>query len=132
MFEDLITDLIMRGGDADTNACFAGALLGGYLGYGLLPDHWKHGLKYEEWLLGKADALCVVLGVKDGEYSGKEDKDTEVQGGRPVVKQDEMEGRFMVLQQDAFRRMEAARMEASKPSRSGWSLPWQSKDKGKR
>jgi ADP-ribosylglycohydrolase len=132
MFEDLITDLIMRGGDADTNACFAGALLGGYLGYGLLPDHWKHGLKYEEWLLGKADALCVVLGVKDGEYSGREDKDTEVQGGRPVVKQDEMEGRFMVLQQDAFRRMEAARMEASKPSRSGWSLPWQSKDKGKR
>jgi ADP-ribosylglycohydrolase len=132
IFEDLITDLIMRGGDADTNACFAGALLGGYLGYGLLPDHWKHGLKYEEWLLRKADALCVVLGVKDGEYNGKDDKDTELQGGRPVVNQEEVEGRFMVLQQDAFRRMEAARAGASKASRSGWSLPWQSKDKGKR
>ncbi|KAL1835892.1 hypothetical protein VTJ49DRAFT_5913 [Mycothermus thermophilus] len=60
VFEELITDLVMRGGDADTNACFAGALLGGYLGYGTLPDHWKHGLKHEGWLLSKAEALCQM------------------------------------------------------------------------
>ncbi|KAG7284282.1 hypothetical protein NEMBOFW57_010649 [Staphylotrichum longicolle] len=130
IFEDLTTDLIMRGGDADTNACFAGALLGGYLGYSVLPDHWKHGLKYEEWLLSKAEALCQVLGLKDGEYNGKDDKDTDIQAGKPAISQDEMEGRWMVLQQAAFKKMEdASKAAASKVSGSGWSLPWQSKDK---
>jgi ADP-ribosylglycohydrolase len=133
VFEDLITDLIMRGGDADTNACFAGALLGGYLGYSALPDHWKHGLKHEEWLLSKSDALCQVLGLMDGAYSGQEDKDTELYGGRPVISQDEMEGRWMVLQQNTFKKMEdVAKAAASKASGSGWSLPWHSKDKAKR
>jgi hypothetical protein len=133
MFEDFITDLTMRGGDADTNACFAGALLGGYLGYSFLPDHWKHGMKYGEWLLSKTDALCQVLGLKDGEYDGKEDKDTELHGGQPVLSQDEMEGRWMVLQQTAIKKMEeAAKASSSRASGSGWSLPWQSKDKGKR
>ncbi|KAL2132949.1 hypothetical protein VTI74DRAFT_3139 [Chaetomium olivicolor] len=133
LFEDLITDLIMRGGDADTNACFAGALLGGYLGYSYLPDHWKHGLKHEEWLLGKSDALCQILGLKEGNYNGKEDKDTEVHGGQPVLSQEEMEVRWMTLQQGTFKKMEvAAKAASSKASGSGWSLPWQPKDKGKR
>ncbi|KAJ4298806.1 hypothetical protein N0V88_003843 [Collariella sp. IMI 366227] len=132
MFEELITDLIMRGGDADTNACFAGALLGGHLGYSYLPDHWKHGLKYEEWLLGKSDALCQVLGLKEGDYDGKGDKDTEVHAGQPVPSQEQMEVRWMVLQQDTQRKMEAAAKAAtSKASGSGWSLPW-AKDKAKR
>jgi hypothetical protein len=130
LFEDLITDLIMRGGDADTNACFAGALLGGFLGYSVLPAHWKHGLKHEEWLLGKAEALCQVLGLKDGEYNGKDDKDTEAQAGKPAISQDEMEGRWMVLQQTTFKKMEdASKAATSKASGSSWSLPWQSKDK---
>ncbi len=136
VFEDLITDLIMRGGDADTNACFAGALLGGYLGYLSLPDHWKHGLKHEEWLLGKADAVSQVLGLKDGdEYRGKLDPDTDVQGGKPEISQAEMEGRWMVLQQNTFKMMEDAakavssKAVASKGSGSRWSLPWPSKDK---
>ncbi|KXX80407.1 ADP-ribosyl-[dinitrogen reductase] glycohydrolase [Madurella mycetomatis] len=133
LFEDLITDLIMCGGDADTNACFAGALLGGYLGYSALPDHWKHGLKHQEWLLGKSDALCRVLGLMDGSYNGKEDADTEVYGGRPILSQDEMEARWMALQQTAFEKMEeAAKASASKVSGSGWSLPWQSKNKAGR
>jgi ADP-ribosylglycohydrolase len=132
LFEDLITDLIMRGGDADTNACFAGALLGGYLGYSTLPDHWKHGLKYGEWLLGKADALCRVLGLKDGGYNGKEDHDTEVQGGKPALSQGEMEGRWMVLQQNTFKAMEdAAKAASSNASGLSWSLPWRSKDKNR-
>ncbi|KAK4119771.1 ADP-ribosylglycohydrolase [Parathielavia appendiculata] len=133
LFEILITDLIMRGGDADTNACFAGALLGGYLGYSFLPDHWKHGLKHGEWLLSKTDALCQVLRLKDGEYSGKEDKDTEIHGGRPELRQDEMEGRWMLLQQATVRKMEeTAKATSSKVTGLGWSLPWQSKEKKKR
>ncbi|KAK0713476.1 ADP-ribosylglycohydrolase-domain-containing protein [Lasiosphaeria miniovina] len=103
MFEALVTDLIMRGGDADTNACFAGALLGAYLGYKALPDHWKHGLLHGDWLLGKAEALSQVLGLKDGQYDGQQDKDTH----------HEMEGRWMVLQQTAFKKVEDASKAAS-------------------
>ncbi|KAK3290195.1 ADP-ribosylglycohydrolase-domain-containing protein [Chaetomium fimeti] len=121
LFEQLITDLIMRGGDADTNACFAGALLGAYLGYSALPDHWKHGLKNGEWLLGKAVVLCQVLGVKDGFYAGTEDKDSHPLGGKPAISQQEMEGRWMVLQQATMRKMEDAAKTPSKPSGSNWS-----------
>ncbi|KAH6844768.1 ADP-ribosylglycohydrolase-domain-containing protein [Chaetomium sp. MPI-CAGE-AT-0009] len=121
LFEQLITDLIMRGGDADTNACFAGALLGAYLSYSALPDHWKHGLKHGEWLLSKSAALCQVLGVKDGFYAGAEDKDTDPLGGKPAISQEEMEGRWMVLQQATFRKMEDAAKASSKASGSTWS-----------
>ncbi|EAQ92077.1 hypothetical protein CHGG_00312 [Chaetomium globosum CBS 148.51] len=130
LFEQLITDLIMRGGDADTNACFAGALLGAYLGYYALPDHWKHGLKYQEWLLEKSVALCQVLGVGDGDYDGAEHKDTDPLAGKPAISQDEMEGRWMVLQQATFRKMEdAAKGSSSKASGSSWSFLFK-KEKG--
>ncbi|KAL3961478.1 hypothetical protein ACCO45_003001 [Purpureocillium lilacinum] len=66
-FKPLITDLIMLGGDADTNACFAGALLGAYLGYVNLPVNWREGLRHGAWLMGKAEGLCRMLGVADGE-----------------------------------------------------------------
>ncbi|KAK4184415.1 ADP-ribosylglycohydrolase [Podospora australis] len=108
MFEQLITDLIMRGGDADTNASFAGALLGGYLGYTALPDHWKHGLLHGKWLMSKAESLCVVLGLKDGQYDGHEDKDTDLHGGRGEISQEEMERRFMVLQAETIQTMQNA------------------------
>ncbi|KAK0610702.1 ADP-ribosylglycohydrolase-domain-containing protein [Bombardia bombarda] len=135
LFEALITDLIMRGGDADTNACFAGALLGAYLGYGALPDHWKHGLLHGEWLIGKAEALCKVLEVLDGEYDGKQDADTLPDGGKGLIGQQEMEAKWMVLQQTAFKKMDEAKKseEAEKRgSGSRWSvsLPW--RDRGKR
>jgi len=132
MFEELITDLIMCGGDADTNACFAGALLGAYLGYKALPDHWKHDLQHGEWLVEKAEALCQVLGLKDGSYDGQQDKDTHLDGGKGMITQQEMEGRWMVLQQTAFKRMDEAKAEASAKAASsgfGWSLPWQGKPK---
>ncbi|KAK3367989.1 ADP-ribosylglycohydrolase-domain-containing protein [Podospora didyma] len=134
IFEELVTDLIMRGGDADTNACFAGALLGAYLGYRALPDHWKHGFIHGDWLMGKAESLCQVLGVKEGQYDGPADKDTHLDGGRGVISQDEMEGRWMVLQQNAFKIIGDAAKANAKPSKGGsWTLnlPWQGKDKGK-
>jgi len=134
LFEELITDLIMCGGDADTNACFAGALVGGYLGYGLLPDHWKHGLKHEEWFLNKAEALCKVLGIQGGQYDGQEDKDTHLDGGKGHISQAEMEGRWMVLQSSVAAKMEEhSKANATKIKGKGWSvsLPWQGKDKDK-
>lgn len=139
LFEELITDLIMRGGDADTNACFAGALLGAYLGYGFLPDHWKHGLLHGEWLMSKAEAMCRVLGALDGQYVGQEDKDTWPDAGKGMTTQQEMEARWMLLQQKAGKRMredvrkrdEAAAAAAAKRRFSGWTgrFPWQGREK---
>lgn len=133
LFEELITNLVMCGGDADTNACFAGALLGAFLGYGALPDHWNHGLKHEEWFMGKAEAVCRVLGMVDGRYVGEEDKDTLPDGGKPHISHDEMEGRWMVLQADVAKKMEEqAKANATKiKTKSGWaaSLPWGDKTK---
>jgi ADP-ribosylglycohydrolase len=39
LFEDLMVDLMMEGGDADTNGAAAGTLLDAYLGYAKLPSH---------------------------------------------------------------------------------------------
>lgn len=98
IFEPLITDLIMWGGDADTNACFAGALLGSFLGYKNLPTHWRDGLTHGEWLLQKSESLCAVVGVVDMWYSGPDDKDTAPDGGRGYITPHEMEGKAMLLQ----------------------------------
>lgn len=130
LFEELITDLVMQGGDADTNACFAGALLGAYLGYGSLPDHWKHGLKHGEWLMEKAEALSQAMGLKDGQYNGQEDKDTLPDAGKGIT-QDEMEGRWMVLQAEVAKKMDDhAKATSSKSAKiSGWHMPWHSDKK---
>jgi ADP-ribosylglycohydrolase len=50
LFEDLITYLIMEGGDGDTNACVAGSFLGAYFGYKALPVHWRDGLRSRLWV----------------------------------------------------------------------------------
>ncbi|KAK2608490.1 hypothetical protein QQS21_002952 [Conoideocrella luteorostrata] len=104
MFEPLITDLIMWGGDADTNACFAGALVGSYLGYKSLPPHWRDGLRHGQWLMHKAEGLCQLLGVSDGPYTGSEDKDTAPDGGRGIPTDSQMEEMAMKLQADMVRR----------------------------
>ncbi|KDQ61964.1 hypothetical protein JAAARDRAFT_45398 [Jaapia argillacea MUCL 33604] len=60
-FEPLITDLIFRGGDADTNACIAGSILGAVVGYEHLPAAWKDGLKNREWLMDTCWRVCDGL-----------------------------------------------------------------------
>jgi hypothetical protein len=72
----------MEGGDADTNACFAGALLGALLGYKALPGHWKHGLTHGKWLMGKAEGLSALLGARDGAYKGSADRENSPDAGR--------------------------------------------------
>lgn len=95
VFEPLITDLIMLGGDADTNACFAGALVGAYMGFKALPPHWRDGLKYGEWLKAKAEGLCMTLEVVHGTYSGVQDRDTAPDGGRGLLTDAQMEEKVM-------------------------------------
>ena len=117
-FETLITDLIMRGGDADTNACFAGALLGSYLGFKALPPHWRGGLKHGEWLLEKSEALCSVLDVVDGVENKKDD--TARDGGRGFVTEEQMEEKVMLLQA----RMAREEQEWKKSQEEGRKRPW--------
>ncbi|TQV98819.1 hypothetical protein V2A60_007484 [Cordyceps javanica] len=95
IFECLITDLIMLGGDADTNACFAGALVGAYLGFKALPPHWRNGLKHGEWLMAKAEGLCMTLKVVHGTYNGAQDTDTAPDGGRGILTDAQMEEKVM-------------------------------------
>lgn len=119
IFETLITDLIMRGGDADTNACFAGALLGAYLGYKALPSHWRDGLKHGDWLMGKAEGLSILLGVRQGTYSGSEDKDTAPDGGRGWLTESQIERKVMMLQADMVKRgQERDRQEEAEERRA--------------
>ncbi len=94
LFEKLITSLVMEGGDADTNACVAGALLGAYLGYTALPPPWRDGLKYSDWLLGKCESVSQVVGISQGKYDGKADPDTAPDGGKGLLTDVDMEKRI--------------------------------------
>ncbi|KAL1961593.1 hypothetical protein VTN77DRAFT_1419 [Rasamsonia byssochlamydoides] len=91
LFHQLIQELVMEGGDADTNACIAGALLGAWVGYTALPPQWRDGLRQKKWLLGKAEALCgVVVGGSSRKgrghynYKGSLDPDTRIDGGANI------------------------------------------------
>lgn len=75
--EDLTVDLIMEGGDADTNAAAACALLGAYLGYSHLPSHWTLGLAHKEWLTAKTYRLAVASGVVAGALEPEDDEAPE-------------------------------------------------------
>ena len=39
-----------QGGDADSNACVGGAMLGCKLGLEAIPQSWREGLLHKEWL----------------------------------------------------------------------------------
>lgn len=97
LFKELITELVMLGGDADTNACFAGALLGAYIGYKALPSEWRDGLNHGVWLTDKAEALASIISVKDGEYNPDDNQDTAKDGGRGMLMNEEMESRWQEL-----------------------------------
>lgn len=69
-FRHAITAITREGGDADTNATVAGALMGAHLGFRQLPQDWVSGLKHGDWLLALGEDLCSCLtaaGRNDGE-----------------------------------------------------------------
>lgn len=126
VFEPLITALTMEGGDADTNACFAGALLGALIGYRALPSHWRDGLRHGSWLMEKAEGLCDVLGVTQGSYSGSADKDTAEDGGRGFLTDAQMEEKCMLMQAwMAQEETEWKKKNEGEKKKSIW-LPWKS------
>jgi ADP-ribosylglycohydrolase len=70
-FQKAINELVMEGGDADTNGAVAGALLGCKLGYKKLPSEWLDGLKEKKWLDFKVHRFLCLLGL---ETLSEEDK----------------------------------------------------------
>jgi ADP-ribosylglycohydrolase len=92
LFEDLITDLIMEGGDSDTNGAAAGALIGAYLGHANLPAHWTLGLAHKEWLSTKTMRLLKVLGIMEGEVG--EEADERPDGGKALMNKEELEKKY--------------------------------------
>ncbi|KAF4612462.1 hypothetical protein G7Y89_g15615 [Cudoniella acicularis] len=116
VFETLITELIMEGGDADTNACVSGALLGAWLGHSRLPTNWKDGIRNSKWLFQKAQKLSLRAGIAESS-SGVEEKDpdTAVDGGRGMLNKMQLERRerdfVMMILEKQNKRQQAVRQE---------------------
>lgn len=60
-FENTIQSIIREGGDSDTNAAVAGALLGAYLGIICIPTSWIRALPYEVWLDARVQKVLYML-----------------------------------------------------------------------
>ncbi|TFK71396.1 ADP-ribosylglycohydrolase [Pluteus cervinus] len=118
-FHDLIWGITLQGGDADTNACIAGALAGSWIGWGHLPPCWRDGLNDHEWLSDKTDKLMIAIGVKEGRDVGAQDLDTELYGGRGMLSEDECKKREQALMEKILLKMDARRKEKEKEERGG-------------
>lgn len=62
-FRQAMNAVIQEGGDADTNAAVAGALLGCRLGFSRLPEDWIRGMPYSLWLEAHVQKLLLMLGL---------------------------------------------------------------------
>jgi ADP-ribosylglycohydrolase len=59
--EEGLVDVVSRGGDTDTNACVAGALLGAKHGKRAIPDRWLSKVKAAPELSALAESLYKQL-----------------------------------------------------------------------
>jgi hypothetical protein len=123
-FKSAMTKLVMCGGDADTNGAVAGALMGALYGYKLLPGEWKEGLKYNEWYTGKISALCVVASLTEGVYDAKEDRDTELDGGKGFLTEEQMKKREMVIMEKILLADQSRRESAEQRIKSVKKTRW--------
>lgn len=129
VFEEAITRITMEGGDADTNASVAGALVGAFVGDLQLPRNWLNGLKDMAWLKNKSDALTTTLGVCNilPGYHGNADSDTAHDGGKHELDQQEIDAREKAMVQkviaQAERRSKQSTKAAQKQQSKGW-LNW--------
>ncbi|KAM5449403.1 hypothetical protein MaudCBS49596_004884 [Microsporum audouinii] len=129
IFENIITELTYEAGDADTNACAAGALLGCWLGYNSLPSHWRDGMDNHDWLMQKCNALIQTIGVGSEatpSYDGKSDPDTSPDGGKGLMSDEElgkrdsdMMFRYMTRHAEGVAE-EKARLKAEEKQKKGW------------
>lgn len=132
VFEDIITALTYEAGDADTNACVAGALLGCWLGHEALPSHWRRGMEHREWFEKKVDSFSETLGVTKCytslPYKGSEDPETRIDGGKGLLDDDALRARDLAFMDKYMRKTniglerERLRVEQDKKKgKKGWS-----------
>lgn len=129
LFEPLIANLIMEGGDADTNACVAGALVGAWVGFSRLPPHWSKGMNNVKWLVTKAEAVSFKIGILQPLHEVKlkmlaVDPDTALDGSKGLLNKEElatMERDFVkkILERQQARR-EAAEKEKKRTGAGKW------------
>jgi len=60
-FKHIIQEITRCGGDADTNAAPAGALIGAYIGFTNLPKDWVNELAYGAWLEAWVQKILYML-----------------------------------------------------------------------
>ena len=60
-YKEGILKIVLSGGDADTNAAVAGAILGAKFGISQIPEEWKSGLLYASMLHDKVHNLYAML-----------------------------------------------------------------------
>lgn len=91
-FEEGVVNTVMRGGDADTNGCIVGALLGAFHGMRRIPAKWVHtvalakvhrpdefqatGLERHAELLLNCSNIAEHEGALDSEFDRNADKDS--------------------------------------------------------
>ena len=56
-----ILKIVLSGGDADTNAAVAGAILGAKFGINQIPEEWKDGLLYASMLHNKVQEFYAMV-----------------------------------------------------------------------
>lgn len=60
-YKEGILKNVLSGGDADTNAAVAGAILGAKFGINPIPEEWKDGLLYASMLHNKVQDLYSMV-----------------------------------------------------------------------
>lgn len=134
VFEKVITQLTFEGGDADTNACVAGALLGCWFGYNSLPPQWRDAMQHVAWMMGKCQALSQIVGGEElfvdhhhihghglqPRYRGSEDPDTAIDGGKGLMSAQELKERDQeFMYQYLMRSKEATEREKKRSLEAG-------------
>jgi hypothetical protein len=104
VFERIITELTMAGGDSDTNCAVAGSLLGTLFGHSNLPSQWVKDLKHHDWLLSKADAAIYLITGWGVPYAPDQDPDNLVDGGKGKMSKQELKVRWASFSQSCDRR----------------------------
>ncbi len=64
-YSEGVLQIIHEGGDADSNAAVAGALLGARFGFSQIPRQWVDELRYEYELHSRVERLIELLGVME-------------------------------------------------------------------
>lgn len=122
LFEGLTTELVMQGGDADTNACVAGALLGAWAGFSRLPRDWVEGMRNGQWLVGKAYRLSQHVGIsplEEGVPFLAADPDTLPDGGKGELNRDELEKREAALVTSMLGKMKERKEQEERKAKKG-------------